>query len=175
MWSGSEWESRGQLKLLGLGGSWQGSGLEEPICFHWESSESNLLEVVRLWYPSESFMYKSWGAKKMGSPAWCPTFSSSPKLGVGMAILEWECSTGFIQLVRHAAGMWMWKKVPGGQKATSEYHRLSKFSVFVWWSEGSHSALRSMPAFQHCAKLCPWLLPWFTKPVTGSPRLPQWL
>lgn len=84
------------------------------------SPRVRIWEVVRLWHLSESFICKSWGADKMGSPAWCPAFFSSPKLGEGVAILERGHSTGFIQLVRCAAGMWVSLEV---KNVTSEYHR----------------------------------------------------
>lgn len=59
----------------------------------------------------------------MGSPAWCPAFFSSLKLGERVTILERGHSTGFIQLVRYAAGMWVWEKSLEVKKVTSEYHR----------------------------------------------------
>ena len=132
-----------------------------------------LLEVVRLWHPSESFTCNSWGAKKMDSPACCPTFSSSPKLEEGMTILERGHSTGFIQLVRCAAGMWVWKKSLEVKKPlqNSTGHQNLVFLCGGVWAFTLHPA--PMPAFQHYAKLCPWLLLWLTKPVTGSRWLPQ--
>lgn len=77
-----------------------------PLYFHWRSGSESLLGFDTHWNTScvKVQIFKN------GLTCLVLTFSSSPQLGESMAILERGHSTGFIQLLKCAAGMWVWEE-----------------------------------------------------------------